>query len=339
MLRGCWIMRQSGRYLSSYQQLKRTLSFEQLCKTPKLAARCASLPLEEFSGLLDYAILFSDILFVLEPLGFKVNFSPSTSAPIVERSAPLEQVPTAVSNEHFIASLHWIFEAIRETLNTVSVPLLAFAGSPLALLCFIVEGRSGASGCWKKSKQFLQSHPQLAIQWLEMLTDKIIVLLKHELNNYPIAGVQVFDSTCFDMDLHLWERFSWPYLERIAASLSPTASDQKLFIYSRCPALGIKRLLAQSAFDVVSVDERLDLIELVGFMRRFGICKILQGPFDPSLLFASNEEISQRVRGICEMFDEASIPFIVNLSNGIVPEAREEKVRFFLSCVQDQRNQ
>ncbi len=323
------MMRQAGRYLPSYKETRaRAGSFLTLCRTPELACEVTLQPIDQLG--FDAAILFSDILITLPAMGIEVTFpdaGPKIPTPVRDRAAiDAMKVPDPE------AELPYVFDAIRLIQKGLAnrVPLIGFAGAPLTMLTYCVEG--GGSKDYPNTKKLLYGDPQSA----HLLLDKIARTTAVYLEAQIAAGVdcvQLFDSWGGIVSPGDFREYPLRYAKRVIEMLraSKTFAAKPVpiiyFVNGCAPYLDD---YASSGADVLGVDWRVGIDEV---RRRVGEGVALQGNLDPGALFASPAEIRSRVSDI--LARAGSTGHIFNLGHGVLPETNPEHVRAMIAAVKE----
>jgi len=314
-----WIMRQAGRYLPEYRNFKKNFSFEELCRTPKAVAEVSAQPIEILD--LDAAIIFSDILLILEPLGINLKFDPG---PII---TPILEKPEQISDyQEFdpAKELSFVGDAIIETRKRIgqNIPLLGFCGAPFTLFCYL-SGMKGARDFYKAIK-FLTNYPVEGKKVLHTLAEISIKYLKLQLSAGADA-VQIFDTWAGELGSEEFAEWSLPYLRRIITALHQDNAITSVYIKGSYHLLDQIRGLDA---DIISLDWRVPMMTARDRLSP----KALQGNLDPHLLLGPEELIIEKTRKILdEMKDYPG--YIFNLGHGILPETPVENVRALVQTV------
>jgi uroporphyrinogen decarboxylase len=322
--RPIWIMRQAGRYLPEYRQLRAKVDFAALTRTPELAAEVTLQPLRRFA--LDAAILFSDIMTPLQGMGVELDFEP---APVVRSpirsDAQIEALPTLEPAR----DVPFVLDSIRLVRASLprGVPLIGFAGAPFTLLCYLVCGRPSRE--FAAARTFIYSRPQAAQQLLERLADAMAVYLAAQ----AAAGAQalmLFASWAGLLAPREFTRVALPAMRRTAAALRGTGVP---LIYYVNQGAVLMPAVAQLEVDVVGVDWRADLAHVRGLL---GPHKAVQGNLDPAALFASPAELRRHADLV---LDEAGDRYghIFNLGHGIWPDTDPDAVARLVDHVHERR--
>ena len=320
-----WLMRQAGRYLPEYREVRSKVpSFLDLCLTPKLAAEVTLQPLRRFN--FDAAIIFSDILIVPYALGQKVEF--------VEREGPkLEPVrdSTAISGLSQ-ASAGNIFAPVYEAIAQVaaelpkSVPLLGFCGAPWTIASYMVEG--GGSKDQAAARLFAYRDPEA----FQRLIDLLVETSAGHLVNQVRAGasaVQIFDSWAGSLPEDEFERWCIAPTKRLVELVKSELPDIPVIGFPRGAGLLAERYARETAIDAIGCDTSMP----VGWMQRLQLHLPVQGNLDPVLLVAGGEQLDARVRSILETLGQG--PFIFNLGHGILPETPIDHVTRLVGLVKN----
>jgi len=323
-----WMMRQAGRYLPSYRAVRQKASFLEMCRTPALSCEVTLQPIDQLG--FDAAILFSDILITLPAMGLEVAFpdtGPKIAAPVRTRAA----IDALVVPDPE-AELPYVMEAIRVIVKALAgrVPLIGFAGAPLTMLTYAVEG--GGSKDYPQTKKLLYGDPQSA----HVLLDKLARTCAAFLEAQVAAGadaVQLFDSWGAIVSPGDFREYPLRYAKRVIEMLrgSKTFATRPVpiiyFVNGCAPYLDD---YASSGADVLGVDWRVGIDEV---RRRVGDGVALQGNLDPGALFASPAEIRTRVADI--LARAGRLGHIFNLGHGVLPDTDPEHVRAMIAAVRE----
>jgi uroporphyrinogen decarboxylase len=311
-----WIMRQAGRYLPEYLQIKARSSFLEMTRDPALAAEITLQPLQRFP--LDAAIIFSDIMTPLEALGIEIEFKPGPS--IAQPLRSREAIDRLDLREEIAPFVGDALRIVRAALPD-GVALIGFGGAPLTLAAYLVEG--GGSKEYEYFRRFLRAEPAA----MHVLLDKLTELTIRYLRMQVAAGAQViqlFDSWAGLHDLETYREFGVPYYQRIMEALAETGAARIFF------ALGASHLvdaLAEIPAEAVGVDWRTDLAAV----RERLPGRALQGNLDPAVLFAERETIAEQARLVLERGLGGAHVF--NLGHGIWPTTPIDAVSHLIETV------
>lgn len=319
--RPVWLMRQAGRYLPEYQAVRKTTDFLSLCRSPELVAEVTLQPVDILG--VDAAIIFADILLVLEAMGCELRFQPGDGPvfpdPVRQRAdiARLE-IPDVD------ATLGYVFDGLRLTRQRLAdrVPLLGFAGTPWTLAAYIVEG--GTSKSFHHLLGWSHRDPVGMAELLDLIAEVTIHYLRGQVEAGAQA-LQLFDTWGGLLSLERWRDLAMPSLRKIVDALQGSVP----LIYYSNGTSHLLPLLAELPVQVLSVDWRLPLSEI---RRQVGSDKVLQGNLDSTTLLATPEVVRQRTLEMIE--DGLGGAHIANLGHGILPMTPVENAKTFVKTVQ-----
>ena len=317
-----WLMRQAGRYMDSYQAVRKRVSFMELCRTPELACEVTMMPIEQLG--VDAAILFSDILVPLEPMGVKVWFDGGPQiAPAVRSPADVD----ALRVDGVADDVGYVYEAIgliRKELASSELPLLGFSGSPWTLASYLIEG--GTSRNHHELKRMMFAEPDALHRLLDKLATVVSAYLRRQIEA-GVHAVQIFDTWGVLLDRPTWETFSGHYTARIMSELADCGVP--LIHYNK----GTHLLESAAALpcDVVSADWTVDLAALRG---KLGPSRGIQGNIDPAVMRAPDAVIEDAVKRCLEAHGPGP-GHIVNFGHGITPDANVHSARHLVETVQE----
>jgi len=317
-----WFMRQAGRYLPEYQEVRSGHSILEVCKTPGLAVEVTLQPVRRFA--VDAAIIFADILLPLEPMGLTVEFAagegPVIGPPV--RSAADVAALRAVQPED---DLGFVLESIRQTRSALAgeVPLIGFAGAPFTLASYAIEG-SGSRN-YIETKRLMYREPEAWHDLMGRLADVVARFLLAQIAAGAQA-VQLFDSWVGALSPDDYAEYAYPYTQRIFAALADSGVPR---IHFGTGANTLLPLMANAGCDVIGLDWRIALDD--GWSAA-GADLAVQGNLDPVVLFAPEHEIERRVLDVVKRADGRP-GHIFNLGHGILPETPPEAVGFVADLV------
>jgi uroporphyrinogen decarboxylase len=313
-----WMMRQAGRYLPQYRQLRERYDFFTRVETPSLAAEITLQPIDELGP--DAAILFSDILVVPRAMGLEVEMHPGHGPHVPHPIAHSTEVD-GLRGAEAVQELGYVMDALRETRRGLQgrVPLIGFAGAPWTLFCYMVEG--GGSKEFTRAKQMLLQAPETAHALLDKITEATIAYLRAQVEAGAQA-LQLFDTWAGLIDPETFRTRMFPYLHRIVASVA----DVPVIVFARGAwhALPMLRSLPAAALAI-------DWQTPARYARQaLGEDRVLQGNLDPHLLLAPPETIHKATLRMLEAFGPRHI---ANLGHGILPNVPVEHARTFVDTV------
>lgn len=321
-----WFMRQAGRYMKAYRDLREKHSLMEMFKNPEIAARVTLQPVEAFP--LDAAIIFADILLPLEAMGLDFDFQPGPVFRNPVRTAEdirALRIPDPHQGLGYVLkSLEWVRAEIDG-----KMPLIGFAGAPFTLAGYAVEG--GTSSNFVLTKKLMYGDRAAWDLLMEKLCETVLSFLKAQAQS-GAQVVQLFDSWAGCLSASDYHDYVLPYSRRIFAELKKEGIPS---IHFATGTSGFLSLMAEAGADVVSVDWRVSLRKAWPEMESRMRCGI-QGNLDPVLLMAPWPVLRKRAAEILE--EAAGRPgHIFNLGHGILPATPEDSVRALAEFVHEHR--
>ncbi len=324
-----WMMRQAGRYLPEYREVRgRAGDFMSLCQSPELACEVTMQPLRRYA--MDAAILFSDILTIPDAMGLGLYFEQG-EGPRFRKTIGSEKDVEALPSLNITQDLGYVTDAvsvIRRELNG-SIPLIGFSGSPWTLATYMIEG-SGSKD-FRRAKAFMYNEPQA----MHLLLDKLAVAVTDYLNAQIEAGaqaVQIFDTWGGILSTPAYREFSLAYMKKIVGGLHRQSEgrDVPVILFTKNGGLWLEQI-ADSGCHGVGLDWTLDI---GGARARIGDRVALQGNMDPAILYASPKSIRDEVSRILASYGSGP-GHVFNLGHGITPEVDPENVSVFIDAVHE----
>lgn len=322
-----WMMRQAGRYLPEYKEVRAEAGdFMSLCRNTELACEVTMQPLRRFD--LDAAILFSDILTIPDAMGlglyFETGEGPKFKDPVRSMAAIKNLAVPDMEDE--LGYVMDAVRAIRRELNG-SVPLIGFSGSPWTLATYMVEG--GSTKNFSKVKQLMFADPEAMHTLLNVLAESVTQYLNAQI----AAGAQsvmIFDTWGGVLSPRDYKEFSLAYMEKIVAGLTREADGRKVpvTLFTKNGGQWLEAMAASGA-DALGVDWTTDLSDA---RARVGSKVALQGNMDPSVLYAKPERIEQEVQNILQSYGSGT-GHVFNLGHGIHPEVDPEHAAAFIEAI------
>lgn len=322
-----WMMRQAGRYLPEYREIRQKAgSFMDLCTNPELACEVTLQPLARYP--IDAAILFSDILTIPDAMGLGLYFETGEGPKFrktVRSAADIEAIEVVDSEK----DLSYVMDAvslIRKELNG-SVPLIGFSGSPWTLATYMVEG--GSSRDFRRAKAMVYDTPELARILLDKLADSVADYLNAQIRAGAQA-IQIFDSWGGALSDVAYREFSLKPMQRIVDKLIREQDGRKVpvILFTKGGGQWLESMAATGA-DCLGLDWTTD----IGSARaRVGDQVSLQGNMDPSVLYANHSAIRDEVGRILASYGSGS-GHVFNLGHGITPEVKPENAKAFFESV------
>lgn len=322
-VRPVWFMRQAGRYLKPYRDIRARHNILEICKTPELAAEVTIQPVEILD--VDAAIIFADLLLPVEPMGLKLEFI-SGEGPCIDNCITEPRDIDELSTEH-TEDLAYVGQAIQTVTRALGnrVPVIGFVGAPFTLASYMIEG--GASKTFLKTKRLMFGNE---IMWRRLM-GKLVDVLGDFARLQVAAGarvIQVFDSWVGALSPEDYVRYVQPYsralIERARSASVPV-------IHFGTGTGGFFRELHAAGGDVIGVDWRINIDQA---WMDIGYRAAIQGNLDPVALFAPLAELRTKVTDLLKR--TANRPgHIVNLGHGILPETPVENVKAVVQIVRE----
>ncbi|BAT54110.1 uroporphyrinogen decarboxylase [Nostoc sp. NIES-3756] len=315
-----WMMRQAGRYMKAYRDLREKYpSFRDRSEIPEVAIEVSLQPWKAFQP--DGVILFSDIVTPLPGLGIDMDIAegkgPIIHAPIrtqaqVDALRPLEP-------EAALPFIKTILGALRQEVGDKST-VLGFVGAPWTLAAYAVEGKG--SKTYSVIKNLAFSDPTILHQLLTKLADAIAIYARYQIDS-GAQVVQMFDSWAGQLSPQDYDTFALPYQKRVFQQIKQTHPDTPLILLVSGSA-GVLERMGQSGADIVTVDWTVDMADA---RARLGKQMKVQGNLDPGVLYGSKDFIRDRI--IDTVRKAGNWGHILNLGHGVLPDTPEENVAFF----------
>ena len=316
-----WLMRQAGRYLPEYRRVREKVGFMELCKNPQLAAEVMLATVHRLG--VDAAIIFSDLLPILEPMGMDLEFTVG-EGPVIHN--PL-RAATDVNRLHELDRLDrldFVMDCVRVTRAGLddAIPLIGFAGAPFTLASYCIEG--GTSRAWLHTKSFMYQHESA---WHDLM-DRLARAVSRYLVAQLAAGaqiVQLFDSWVGCLSPEDYRRYVLPHSRTAMAEAAMRAPV--IHFATGNPTLLPPLTLAGGS--VIGIDWRIDLAnawQVVGYDRA------VQGNLDPAVLLADRDTVRRCTHHV--LAQAAGRPgHIFNLGHGVLPQTPVENVLELIATV------
>lgn len=303
-----WFMRQAGRFMPQYREIRKQHSLLEICKSAELSAQVTMLPIDLLPGL-DAAIIFSDLLLILQPMGIQLEFIQSEGPQIMNPVATYQDVVALkpVEPERDLKSVLDAIRIVRRELRD-RVPLIGFAGAPFTLASYMIEG--GPSRHYLKTKTLMAGNPSL---WAELMT-KLATAVTAHLKAQIQAGaqiVQLFDSWVGALSPEDYAEHVLPFSKQILDAVKEVPT-----IHFGTETSTLLELMKKAGGDVVGLDWRIGLDD--GW-KRLGYDVAVQGNLDPTALLAPRPVLMKRVDAILERAGGRP-GHIFNLGHGVLPE-------------------
>ena len=318
-----WLMRQAGRYMREYREVRAKTTFLELCKTPSLAAEVTVTAAERLN--VDAAIIFADILLILEPMGADLEFA-AGEGPVIHNPVRHASDVERLHEVEDVNALEFVYEAIRQTRRALKpdIPLIGFCGAPFTLASYLIEG--GGSKNYVHTKRLMYDD---AGAWHAMMSLISRALSKY-LNAQIEAGaqaVQLFDSWVGCLSPDDYREFVLPHTRSVIRNVTPGVP----VIHFGTGTATLLELMREAGGDVIGLDWR---VRLDDGWERIGYDVAVMGNLDPVVLFANQDTLRAQAKRILDQAGGHK-GHIFNLGHGILPETPVENVIALVDMVHE----
>ena len=318
-----WLMRQAGRYMQEYRDVRARMSFLDLCKTPSLAAEVTVTAAERLG--VDAAIIFADILLIIEPMGLQLEFSKG-EGPVIHNPVRAATDVEQLREVEDVSALSFVFDAIRETRRALrnDLPLIGFAGAPFTLSSYIVEG--GASKNYVNTKSLMYNQGGAWHAMMSLISRALVKYLNAQIEAGAQA-VQLFDSWVGALSPQDYREYVLPHTRSVISGVKPGTP----VIHFGTGTSALLELMREAGGDVIGLDWRVRLDE--GW-QRVGHDVGVMGNLDPVALFANQDHMRAQAKLILDQAGGRA-GHIFNLGHGILPETPVENVIALVDAVHE----
>jgi uroporphyrinogen decarboxylase len=318
-----WLMRQAGRYMKEYRKIRDKVSFLDLCKNPDLCAEVAVAAQEKIGA--DAAIVFSDLLLILEPLGFGLEYTAGDGPVItgkIESQADADRLPEVDPAE----SLSFVFDAVRKTRESLKphIPLIGFSGAPFTLAAYILEGKS--SRVFSKAKHFMTSQPAAWHALMEKISRAVVRYINGQIQSGADA-IQLFDSWIGCLSSEEYREYVLPHTRAVIAGIQKGIP----IIHFGTGTGPFLKIFREAGGDVISVDHQVPLDRV---WAEVGYDVAIQGNLDPMALCGPVDALKVQVKKILDQA-HGRPGHIFNLGHGIVPQTPVDHVIRLIDLVHE----
>ena len=317
-----WLMRQAGRILKEYRDVRANLSgFKELVETPERAAEVTIQPVDLLH--VDAAIIFSDILVVPEAMGLTYQMIEQRGPWFEKTIQSLEDVNQLIVPNPY-EHLNYTLEAIKITKKELNgrVPLIGFAGAPWTIFSYMVEG--SGSKTFSKAKKVLYTQPELSHALLQKITDTTILYLKAQAE-CGADILQIFDSWAGILSPDQYNTFALPYIAQICDAIQ----NVPVTVFAK-GAFFAREEMGKLNCRTIGLDWNMDPIES---RKLIGNNKTLQGNLDPCALYGDFKTVEAETKKMIDQFGTQR--YIANLGHGVYPDIDPDKVQCFVDTIQN----
>lgn len=320
-----WFMRQAGRCLADYRELRKRYDILTMAKTPELCAQVTLMPVEQLG--VDGAVLYADIMLPLEGMGVSLEIEPDVG-PIIHNPIRAMQDVERLRVPEAEESTPYVMEAIRLVRRSLAgkQAVIGFSGAPFTLACYLIEGRPSRD--YGLAKSLMYGQPQVWHALMEKLTEVVTRYLLAQIEA-GVDVVQLFDSWVGALSPSVYRRFVQPYSQSIFDAVKKTGAPA---IHFGTGTASLLELMTEAGGDIISVDWRVDLDEA---WARIGYERGIQGNLDPTLLLAPWETIGEGMRDVLRR--AAQRPgHIFNLGHGVLAPTSPDMLRRLVEAVHEE---
>jgi uroporphyrinogen decarboxylase len=322
-----WMMRQAGRYLPEYQAIRKNLSFLELCKNSELCVEATLQPVDILG--VDAAILFSDILILMEQMGVPLEFH-ENQGPVFLHTIRDSKAVKKLRIPDPATQMDFVMDTIRLLRRELKVPLIGFAGAPFTCATYLIEG--GSSKTFWATKKLIFTKPEVYHALMKKITEATTLYLKEQIRAGAQA-VQLFDSWAGVLGPVDFEEYALPYVTEIITALKaddfPEGKEVPV-IYFANNGSTLLELSVSSGADVIGIDWRINIADAIN---RIGDCAI-QGNLDPFALLLPKERLRARVG---KLLKDAAMAkgHIFNLGHGINQFTPPKQAKIMIDAVHE----
>lgn len=321
-----WFMRQAGRYQEKYRAIRKKYSLVDICKIPEVCAEVTLLPIEQFG--FDAAIVFSDIMIPLEPMGIDFEYKEGVG-PIINNPIRSKADVEKLKDLDLGKDLLYTGESLAILKRELNVPCLGFVGAPFTLASYMLEG--GPSKSYIQLKSFMYTQTEAWHLLMKKLANSMANYLLFQVESGAMA-VQIFDSWVGILNVEDYREYVFPHMERMIAQIKEK-TDVPVVHFGTNSSHLLHDMKASGA-DVIGIDWKTDMPAAWESMN-YEVA--VQGNLDPTLLFADWQLIEKRAKSLLDSMGNRP-GFIFNLGHGILPKTPEENVRRLVEMVKGSGN-
>lgn len=316
-----WLMRQAGRYLPEYQELREKYDFATICKRSDLIFEASLQPWRRFG--MDAVIVFSDILLPLQAMGARLRFD-EDAGPLLETKIKTNDDVEKLSIPNVRISFSYLLDAILNLRHELKedAALLGFVGAPWTLAAYLIEG---GSGNFKSAMQLLHESPEIVSGLMDKITETVIPLAVEQVRAGADA-IQIFDTWGGLLSSQDYRQFVLPRLQKITDAIRKAGAPTIIFIKKTL----LEEMIA-SGSDVISIGADIDISDAI---EKIGGRAAIQGNLNPEILLRSPSAVERETNKLLDIVGKRP-GFIVNLSHGVLPQTPLESVKAFVETVKN----
>lgn len=317
-----WFMRQAGRYLPAYREVRERHGVLEICRTPELAASVTLLPVDALG--VDAAVLFSDIVVPIAAMGVQVRIEegvgPVVSEPLRTAADVARLRPLAPEED-----VPFVADTVRMLVRELAVPLIGFAGAPFTLASYLVEG--GPSRTYARTKALMYGQPEAWRSLMRLLADAILAYLRMQVEA-GASAIQLFDSWVGCLAADDYAEHVWPFSRRVLTGLAGLGAPR---IHFGLDAGHLLEPMRDAGADVMGVDWRVPL-DVAG--ERLGPGVAIQGNLDPAVLLATWDVVERKASEVLARA-RGRAGHIFSLGHGVLPDTPPDLLRRLVDLVHE----
>lgn len=317
-----WFMRQAGRYQEKYRAIRKKHSLVEICKIPEVCAEVTLLPIQQFG--FDAAIVFSDIMIPLEPMGIDFEYKPGVG-PVIHNPIRSKKDVDDLKPLDFGKDLLYTGASLEILKRELSVPCIGFVGAPFTLASYMLEG--GPSKSYIQLKSFMYRQTEAWHMLMDKLAKNMAQYLLFQVESGAMA-VQIFDSWVGILSRADYREFVFPHMQKMVHEIK-ACTNVPVILFGTNSAHLLSDMKETGA-DVIGIDWKTEMAEA---WKDMNYEVAVQGNLDPTLLFGKWELIEERAKNLLKSMPKRP-GFIFNLGHGILPKTPEENVKRLVDLVQ-----
>ena len=319
-----WFMRQAGRCLAEYRELRKRYDILTMAKTPELCAQVTLMPVKEFG--VDAAVLYADIMLPLEGMGVSLEIQPDVG-PIIHNPIRTMQDVHALRIIDSEESTPFVMQAIRLVRRELEgkQAVIGFSGAPFTLACYLIEGRPSRD--YALAKSLMYGQPEIWHALMHKLTEVVSDYLLAQISA-GVDAVQLFDSWVGSLSPSVYRQFVQPYSQRIFDAVKQTGTPS---IHFGTGTASLLELMTETGGDIMSIDWRMDLDTA---WERIGYDRGIQGNLDPTLLLTPWNIIERSMQDVLQRADNRP-GHIFNLGHGVLAPTPPDMLRRLVDAVHE----
>ncbi len=323
-----WLMRQIGRYMQEYRSVREKVSFLELCKSPELVCEVTTTAVRKIN--VDAAIIFADILLIVEPLGFKLSFDQGHGPQINPTYTQIKDLDSKLPPVQLAQALSYVGKAISLVKSELkTIPVIGFAGAPFTVASYMIEGKGSKS--FDNTKKLMEQNPKAFSHLLNTLSESTIEYLSMQIDHGADA-IQLFDSWIGAISERQYVTHVQAHVTNIIEQIKKRHPEIPV-IYFGVNTSHLIEQMNQTKPDVLGVDFHLDISKVWDHLK----CKSVQGNLDPIFLLCDKDVLKKETLRILQSV-HGKPGHIFNLGHGILPQTPVQNVQYLVELVHQFHN-